>query len=157
MNVWILDTYIWLQNNWSSLENQVSTRRQCVHWSNTYGSEMWDLNTEVCRKINDANSTMITSITGKTIPQETLASTCNYNVVCVYSQKWLEHILQQCEGCLMLQDLVVQHQMDNQGNLLMDTPSHVTCDRYIYVYINKGTWNRFYIYFVVQNMKHGCS
>ena len=62
----------------------------------TYGSEAWNLTAEVRRKINGANSQMLSVITGKTQREEASETTCSFNLVRAVRARrlqWLGHIL----------------------------------------------------------------
>ena len=46
----------------------------------TYGSEAWALTEKVLRRLNGANSRLLSHFTGKTIPEEARAVTTSYNL-----------------------------------------------------------------------------
>ena len=47
----------------------------------TYGSEAWNLTKEVKKKLNGANSQMLSAITGKSYREEVVEATCSFNLL----------------------------------------------------------------------------
>ena len=91
----------------------------------TYGSETWNFTQEVKKKMNDTNSQMLNSITGKSCREETVESTCSFNLlraIRVRRLQWLGRILR-LDADRLLQR-VVHHVYDNrcEGDILSDTP-----------------------------------
>ena len=95
----------------------------------TYGCENWRLTPPIMRKLNGANSKMLSRLTGKSIPQEARSATCSYNLVRAIRKrrlKWLGHILRAGPGRITYQAVEEQRRMGLPGNLLMDAPQHIT-------------------------------
>ena len=72
----------------------------------TYGCETWSLTPAVMKKLNGANSKMLTRFTGKSIPQEARRATCSFDLVRsirVRRFKWLGHILRAGSSKLIYQ------------------------------------------------------
>ena len=93
----------------------------------TFGSETWDLNPKTCRQLNGANSKMLTWFTGKSIPEEARPNTTSLNVIRKIRQcrlRWVGHLLRAGPNHLAFQALKVQQSLGQEGNLLMDTPTH---------------------------------
>ena len=97
----------------------------------TYGSEAWNLTAEVRRKINGANSQMLSVITGKTQREEASETTCSFNLVRAVRARrlqWLGHILRLHEDRILLR--AVKHVYDNRndGDILSDAPETSSWD-----------------------------
>lgn len=91
----------------------------------TYGCETWDINEKTRKRINGANSVMLARITGKSIPQEARPQSTSLNLVRrirMRRHRWLGHILRLGPDSITYQVLKVQHQLNAEGNLLMDAP-----------------------------------
>ena len=93
----------------------------------TYGCETWDLSPAAQRRLNNANSLMLTRFTGKTIPQEARPASTSFNLVKnirTRRLKWLGQILRTGPRSYQFQALKVQTEMGNPDNLLMNAPPH---------------------------------
>ena len=91
----------------------------------TYGSEAWYMNDEVQRKINGANSRMVSVITGNTQRQEATEATCTFNLVRAIRARrlqWLGHILRMDEDRLLHKAVQHMYAHRSEGDLLMDAP-----------------------------------
>ena len=91
----------------------------------TYGSEAWYMDDEVRRKINGANSRMVSVITGNTQRQEATEATCTFNLVRAIRARrlqWLGHILRMDEDRLLLKAVQHMYAHRSEGDLLMDAP-----------------------------------
>ena len=91
----------------------------------TYGCETWDLTPAVMRKINGANSVMLSHITGKSIRAEARPQTTSLNLlrkIRFRRFRWLGHILRTPTHRLIHKALAVQLRMRSPGNLFLDAP-----------------------------------
>ena len=90
----------------------------------TYGSEAWTLTPEACRRLNGANSRMLSIITGKSQHEEASESTRTVDLVRwirVRRLQWLGHILRMNDSRLIKK--AVQHLFEEPtqvGDFLMD-------------------------------------
>ena len=94
----------------------------------TYGCEAWTLSEKVMRKLNGANSQMLSRITGQTVRQEARSCTTSYNIlkhIRVMRLKYLGLILRGDPNSLTFGAVHQQFQMGTPGNLLMDAPPHL--------------------------------
>ena len=83
------------------------------------------------RKLNGANSRMLSRMTKKTIPQEARPATCSYNLVKAIRKrrlKWVGEILRAGPTRLTYQAIEEQNRMALPGNLLMDAPPYTTLE-----------------------------
>ena len=97
----------------------------------TYGCETWTIDEKTRKRINGANSAMLARITGKSIPQEARPQSTSLNLVKrirMRRHRWLGHILRLGPSSITFQALKVQHQMQAEGNLLMDAPHYTNID-----------------------------
>lgn len=109
----------------------------------TYGSETWDLNRKVQRKLNGANSLMLASFTGKTIREEARPETTSFNLVRsirVRRFRWLGHILRGGEERLVYAAMKAQSENGKEGNLLMDAPQHQSIYHLQLIAKDKAHW-----------------
>jgi len=91
----------------------------------TYGSEAWNINEVVRKKINGANSVMVSAITGKTPREEAVATTCSFNLVRAIRARrlqWLGHILRLDEHRLLQRAVKCLYDCRSEGDILMDAP-----------------------------------
>ena len=91
----------------------------------TYGSEAWFITDAIRRKINGANSRMLSVITGKTIRQEAIEESCTFNLVRAIRARrlqWLGHILRLDEDRLLFKAIRLMYEGRSEGDLLMDAP-----------------------------------
>ena len=91
----------------------------------TYGSEAWNLTKEVKKKLNGANSQMLSAITGKSYREEAVEATCSFNLLRAIRARrlqWLGHILRLDEDRLLQR--AVHHVYNNRcdGDILSDAP-----------------------------------
>ena len=111
----------------------------------SYGCETWQLNEWTMRRLNGANSTMLSRITGNSIREEARAATSSYNLVRQIRRrrfKWLGQILRSDKRRLLHQMVLVQHDNRTPGDLLMDTPPHQDFNDLIKQAEDKPFWNR---------------
>ena len=109
----------------------------------TYGSETWDLTPNARRKLNGVNSHMLSWFTGKSIPAEARPATTSFNLLQKIRQRrlrWVGHILRQGVSYLTYQALKVQSQLENSGNLLMDTPPHLSLEELTTLAQDRAAW-----------------
>ena len=77
----------------------------------TYGAETWDLTKAVIRKLNGANSIMLTRITGRSFREEARAESTTFDLVKsirVRRFRWLGQILRCDPGRLIYQAVEAQ-------------------------------------------------
>ena len=87
--------------------------------------EAWYMDDEVRRKINGANSRMVSVITGNTQRQEATEATCTFNLVRAIRARRLQclgHILRMDEGRLLRKAVQHMYTHRSEGDLLMDAP-----------------------------------
>ena len=109
----------------------------------TYGCESWTLTDDVMRKLNGANSRMLSRITGKDIRTEARSATASFDIVKhirIRRLRWLGQILRGNQGRLIFKALESQHAMRNPGNLFMDAPPHVDLQDLINQPYDKVFW-----------------
>ena len=98
----------------------------------TYGSEAWTLTPEACRRLNGANSRMLSIITGKSQHEEASESTRTVDLVRWIRARrlqWLGHILRMDDSRLIKK--AVQHLFEEPaqvGDFLMDAPQASSWD-----------------------------
>ena len=92
----------------------------------TYGSEAWSLTPEACKRLNGANSRMLSTITGKTQYEEASEGSRTVDLVRWIRARrlqWLGHILRMEDTRLIKK--AVQHLFEEPaqvGDFLMDAP-----------------------------------
>ena len=109
----------------------------------TFGCETWTLDDKAKKTLNNANSRMLARITGNTIPQEARPATTSLNIINrirARRLRWVGHILREGPEKLTYQALKAQDEMDNPGNLLMDTPPHEKIEDLIPLAKDRATW-----------------
>ena len=85
----------------------------------------WNLTNDVLRKLNGANSLMLSLITGNDVRTEARASTSSFDIVKhirVRRLRWLGQILRGNQGRFIFKTLESQYSMQSSGNLSMDAP-----------------------------------
>ena len=101
----------------------------------TYGSEAWALTEKVLRRLNGANSRLLSHFTNKSIPEEARAATTSYNLTLEVRKRrlcWLGHLLRVDEDRIVRKAIEEQHAMWMEGrkdNLLMDAPRGLSMDQ----------------------------
>ena len=91
----------------------------------TYGCETWDLSEQTMKKINGANSRMLSHITGRSARIEASSKTTSMNLVRqirIRRFRWLGHILRTPTDRLIHVALEAQLLQDSPGNLFLDAP-----------------------------------
>ena len=91
----------------------------------TYGSEAWQLNDEVSRALNGANSQMVSIITGKTPHAEASKDTRTFDLlrwIRARRLQWLGHILRMGSDRKLKQAVFELYKSPSAGDLLMDSP-----------------------------------
>ena len=91
----------------------------------TYGSEAWQLNEEVARALNGANSQMLSIITGKTPHAEASEDTRTFDLlrwIRARRLQWLGHILRMGQERKLKQAVFEIYKSPKPGDLLMDAP-----------------------------------
>ena len=97
----------------------------------TYGCEAWTLSEKVMRKLNGANSQMLSRITGQTVRQEARSCTTSHDIlkhIRTMRMKYLGSILRGDPNSLTYCAVRLQYDMGTPGNLLMDAPPHENWD-----------------------------
>ena len=92
-----------------------------------YGSESWNLDSRTCKKLRGANSRMLASFSGKSIPHEARQSTTSFNIIYKLRTRrlrWVGNILRAGPLNPTYQALKVQFSTKKVGNLLADAPPH---------------------------------
>ena len=101
--------------------------KTCVCNILTYGSEAWTLSTSITRALNGANTLMMAAITGNNPHQEASAKTRTFGIVMwirAWRLQWLGHILRMGDERLLKRDIFGMFKERQDGDILMDTPSH---------------------------------
>ena len=109
----------------------------------TYGCESWNLTDDVMRKLNGANSQMLSRITGNDIRTEARPATSSFDIVKhirVRRLRWLGQILRGHQGRLLFKAIEAQHAMRNPGSLFMDAPPHVDLQDLVNQSYDKTFW-----------------
>ena len=91
----------------------------------TYGSEAWRLRAEAMRRLNGANSHMVSAITGRTVQQEASAKWRTFDLVKWIRARrlqWLGHILRLGTERLIKQAVFEIYKNRQDGDLMMDAP-----------------------------------
>ena len=99
-----------------------------------YGCEGWKLDARTCSMLNGANSRMMARITKRTVHEETSSATRSFDVVAnirARRHQWVGHILRLEPDRMIHQALFYMHMNRSEGDLLMDTPRHLTWDELV--------------------------
>ena len=91
----------------------------------TYGSEAWNITTEVAKAINGANAQMMSVITGKTPHQEASHKWRTFDLVRWIRARrlqWLGHILRMGSERKLKQAIFEMFKARSEGDMLMDVP-----------------------------------
>ena len=91
----------------------------------TYGSEAWCINEAVAKKINGANASMMSVITGKTQHQEATTKWQTFDLVKWIRARrlqWLGHILRMGKDRQLKQAIFEMFKRRREGDMLMDAP-----------------------------------
>ena len=115
----------------------------------TYGCETWRLDIKTMRMLNNANSIMLSRITGNSIPHEARPTTTSYNLVRyirIIRYKFAGSILRSPtlpsgENRLTYLVLVHKHMTNEPGSILMDVPPHSSLENLTHQAMDKATWN----------------
>ena len=79
----------------------------------TYGSESWTLTAKVLRRLNGANSRLLSHFTKKSIPEEVRAATTSYDLNLEIRKRrlcWLGHLLRVDKGRIVRKAVEEQHE-----------------------------------------------
>ena len=120
--------------------------KSCVCSIMTYGSEAWRLTTEVRRRLNGANSRMMSIITGRSQHEEASADTKTFDLVRWIRARrlqWLGHILRMDNGRLVKDAVRLMYnspQDGDSGDLLMDAPTTDTWDELCKRAAHRDAW-----------------
>ena len=96
------------------------------------------------RRINGANSRMLTHITGRGVREEARPQTTSLNLVRqirIRRYRWLGHILRTSPNRLIHQALKCQAIMNVPGNLLMDAPPFTSPQHLRDLAADRATWS----------------
>ena len=91
----------------------------------TYGSEAWQLNDEVSKALNGANSQMLSVITSKTPHEEASKDTRTFDLlrwIRARRLQWLGHIMRMGPERKLKQAVFEMFRNPKPGDLLMDAP-----------------------------------
>ena len=108
-----------------------------------YGCESWLLDKKAMKILNGANSTMLSSFTGKTIRQEATPSSTSLNLIYklrVRRHKWLGHIIRAGPDRLIYQAVEHQNYLKLKGRLSMDAPPHTNLRQLAPLAADRATW-----------------
>ena len=109
----------------------------------TYGCESWTLTDKVMRKLNNINSLMLSSITGRTVQEEARSITSSFDLVRhirVRRFRWLGEILRMHPDRLIFKSIVFQYEKGYGGSLTMDVPQHSDLTHLIQLARDKTFW-----------------
>ena len=109
----------------------------------TYGCESWTLTDWVMRKLNNVNSLMLSSITGRQIQEEARLTTSSFDLVRnirVRRFRWLGEILRMHPDRLIFKSIVFQYENNNWGSLTMDVPQHNNLTHLIQLARDRTHW-----------------
>ena len=109
----------------------------------TYGCETWNLTDDVMRKLNGANSQMLSRITGNDVRTEARSATSSFDIVKhirVRRLRWLGQILRGNQGRLLFKAMEAQYAMQSPGNLFMDAPPHANLQDLVNQSYDKHFW-----------------
>jgi len=109
----------------------------------TYGCESWTLTDRVMRKLNNVNSLMLSSITGRLIQEEARSTTSSFDLVRhirIRRFRWLGEILRMHSDRLIFKSTVFQYENNNLGSLTMDVPQHNNLIHLIQLARDKTHW-----------------
>ena len=110
----------------------------------TYGCETWNLDKDTIRTINGANSRMLARFTGKSIPQEARPATTSFNLIRRIKQRrlrWVGHIIRTDSSRITYQELLQQHRMNKEDNLLTDAPPFISFDDLARQVMDRAAWS----------------
>ena len=99
--------------------------KACVCSILTYGSEAWKITKAVEAALNGANSRMVSTITGRTIREETTAGKTFDVVMWIRARRlqWLGHILRLGKERQIKHAVFEMYKNPTKGDLLMDAPT----------------------------------
>ena len=109
----------------------------------TYGCETWNIDEKTRKRLNGANSVMLARLTGKSIPQEARPGSTSLNLVRrirMRRHRWLGHILRLGPGSITFQAIKMQHQLQEEGNLLMDAPPYTSIKDLAHQAMDRARW-----------------
>ena len=112
----------------------------------TFGSETWNLSPRELRRLNNANSVMLSRITGKSFQEEARACSTSFNLVRSIRRrrlKWLGQILRKGESSMAYQAILDQRMMNRPGNLTMDAPPHSSMTELENLAKDKALWTTY--------------
>ena len=100
----------------------------------TYGSETWTLDEKTKKRLNGANSKMVSAITGRTIHEEAMKEGKTFDIIASIRSrrlKWLGQILRMQDDRLLKKTMRELHHNRKSGDILMDTPETTDCQQLI--------------------------
>ena len=109
-----------------------------------YGCESWMLTPSTMRKLNGANSLLLSRITGASPATEARPATTSFNLVQqirIIRYKYLGFILRADQSRLIHRAAMAQHMWGVPGSLLMDAPTHSSFQHLRELAMDKATWN----------------
>ena len=111
----------------------------------TYGSEAWNLSDKTLRKLNGANAGCLHRFTGKSRVEESRPTTCTYSLTSDIRRRratWLGHILRMQNTRLVRIAAKIQYEMQEGGNLFMDSPSHLDYEDTVKLASDRQAWRQ---------------
>ena len=109
----------------------------------TYGCESWTLTDRVMRKLNHANSLMLSTITGRSVQEEASSTTASFDLVRhirVRRFRWVGGILRMNQDRLLFKAITYQHENGTGGSLTMDVPQHNNLTHLTQLASDKAYW-----------------
>ena len=85
----------------------------------TYGCESWTFTDRVMRKLNHANSLMLSTITGRSVQEEASSTTASFDLVRhirVRRFRWVGEILRMNQDRLLFKAITYQHENGTGGH-----------------------------------------
>ena len=111
----------------------------------TYGSEAWNLSESTLRKLNGANAGCLHRFTGKTRVEESRKASCTYSLTEDIRRRraiWLGHILRMDDSRLVRIAARMQYDMQEGGNLFLDSPDHSDYDDLVIQANDRQAWRQ---------------
>ena len=109
----------------------------------TYGCESWTLTDKVKRRLNDANSQMLSRITGNSVQVEARRATTSHDIIKhikTMRMKWLRNIL--CDDNAHHRLIYHAISLHNyHGSLLSDVPEHRDLEHLTELARDRVFWN----------------
>ena len=98
----------------------------------------------IMRKLNVANSQMLSRVTGKSVRDEARESTTSFDILKHIRKmrlKWLGDILRSDPDRMIYQCIHLQMHLNNPGSILMDAPSYQSMNELRVLATDEAFWN----------------